>query len=214
MVCVFVLFFAFICICLEVVFFFFKQKTAYEVRISDWSSDVCSSDLALTWLAVAVFVLSVSFLPLARPDDVSARLPLALTPLLHLASQALFPAAVLGVVLRQKLWGGVDLAVRRTLTWWLLTSGLIVTYIVVVTALGELIPGDAGFARVLTTAIVAAGFQPARSWVQRRVDELVHGSGGQPSEAVRQVSRTLGSAGATDDLIGGVLTGQIGRAHV
>src|SRR3546814_10336271 len=28
------------------VFFFFKQKTAYEMRISDWSSDVCSSDLA------------------------------------------------------------------------------------------------------------------------------------------------------------------------
>src|SRR3546814_8194043 len=26
-------------------FFFFKQKTAYEVRISDWSADVCSSDL-------------------------------------------------------------------------------------------------------------------------------------------------------------------------
>src|SRR3546814_4682349 len=39
-------------ICLKVVycvflcyFFFFKQKTAYEMRISDWSSDVCSSDL-------------------------------------------------------------------------------------------------------------------------------------------------------------------------
>src|SRR3546814_5495427 len=33
--------------CLDcfVVFFFFKQKTAYEMRISDWSSDVCSSDL-------------------------------------------------------------------------------------------------------------------------------------------------------------------------
>src|SRR3546814_2866479 len=30
-----------------VVFFFFKQKTAYEMRISDWSSDVCSSDLQL-----------------------------------------------------------------------------------------------------------------------------------------------------------------------
>src|SRR3546814_12596603 len=29
-----------------VLFFFFKQKTAYEMRISDWSSDVCSSDLA------------------------------------------------------------------------------------------------------------------------------------------------------------------------
>src|SRR3546814_8832539 len=30
---------------LRIVFFFFKQKTAYEMRISDWSSDVCSSDL-------------------------------------------------------------------------------------------------------------------------------------------------------------------------
>src|SRR3546814_7335443 len=32
-------------------FFFFKQKTAYEMRISDWSSDVCSSDLFQKWLA-------------------------------------------------------------------------------------------------------------------------------------------------------------------
>src|SRR3546814_4127348 len=29
----------------DLFFFFFKQKTAYEMRISDWSSDVCSSDL-------------------------------------------------------------------------------------------------------------------------------------------------------------------------
>src|SRR3546814_2539008 len=33
-------------VCL-VVFCFFKQKTAYEMRISDWSSDVCSSDLGI-----------------------------------------------------------------------------------------------------------------------------------------------------------------------
>src|SRR3546814_2488014 len=36
-----------------VYFFFFKQKTAYEMRISDWSSDVCSSDLAV--LSVRVY---------------------------------------------------------------------------------------------------------------------------------------------------------------
>src|SRR3546814_4469082 len=34
-----------ICVFSVVFFFFFKQKTAYEMRISDWSSDVCSSDL-------------------------------------------------------------------------------------------------------------------------------------------------------------------------
>src|SRR3546814_9294452 len=46
MVCSYVVFWCcdlymdYVCLC-----FFFKQKTAYEVRISDWSSDVCSSDL-------------------------------------------------------------------------------------------------------------------------------------------------------------------------
>src|SRR3546814_1093758 len=38
-------------VCVSAVFFCFKQKTAYEVRISDWSSDVCSSDL----FAIATF---------------------------------------------------------------------------------------------------------------------------------------------------------------
>src|SRR3546814_7675905 len=36
----------FIIVFCSYVFFFFKQKTAYEMRISDWSSDVCSSDLS------------------------------------------------------------------------------------------------------------------------------------------------------------------------
>src|SRR3546814_20709443 len=43
--------YVFMCVCivgvLSFCFFFFKQKTAYEMRISDWSSDVCSSDLNL-----------------------------------------------------------------------------------------------------------------------------------------------------------------------
>src|SRR3546814_6257185 len=37
----------------SIYFFFFKQKTAYEMRISDWSSDVCSSDLVATAAAAA-----------------------------------------------------------------------------------------------------------------------------------------------------------------
>src|SRR3546814_2385926 len=40
----FLLVYAHCLVCL-LFFFFFKQKTAYEMRISDWSSDVCSSDL-------------------------------------------------------------------------------------------------------------------------------------------------------------------------
>src|SRR3546814_7557818 len=38
-------------LCCGVLFFFFKQKTAYDMRISDWSSDVCSSDLdCIHWI--------------------------------------------------------------------------------------------------------------------------------------------------------------------
>src|SRR3546814_1132304 len=47
-------------------FFFFKQKTAYEMRISDWSSDVCSSDL-----------VGAAFLPTdgqANPADITQAL--------------------------------------------------------------------------------------------------------------------------------------------
>src|SRR3546814_11447536 len=43
------------------VFFFFKQKTAYEMRISDWSSDVCSSDLGVD--AALVGQRAVAFVP-------------------------------------------------------------------------------------------------------------------------------------------------------
>src|SRR3546814_818332 len=55
------------------VFFFFKQKTAYEMRISDWSSDVCSSDLpsirdaALGIGASRIQVVFHHVLPLALP---------------------------------------------------------------------------------------------------------------------------------------------------
>src|SRR3546814_5347395 len=41
--------------------FFFKQKTAYEMRISDWSSDVCSSDLAAKRGVIAAGGLPVEF---------------------------------------------------------------------------------------------------------------------------------------------------------
>src|SRR3546814_8414548 len=54
-------------------FFFFKQKTAYELRISDWSADVCSSDL-LSYPEVPEFNTPVTA-PAATP---SARNPNAI----------------------------------------------------------------------------------------------------------------------------------------
>src|SRR3546814_2631601 len=52
-----------------VFFFFFKQKTAYEMRISDWSSDVCSSDLAWAALNERALPLGIAVHPLEPQRD-------------------------------------------------------------------------------------------------------------------------------------------------
>src|SRR3546814_4468552 len=46
-----------------VIFFFFKQKTAYEMRISDWSSDVCSSDLEFSASIIAASASTAILIP-------------------------------------------------------------------------------------------------------------------------------------------------------
>src|SRR3546814_1877010 len=63
-----------------IIVFFFKQKTAYEVRISDWSSDVCSSDLGRNYRSNARpgsshidrqgLLMGFEALPADRPDPV------------------------------------------------------------------------------------------------------------------------------------------------
>src|SRR3546814_8818372 len=58
----------------SLVFFFFKQKTAYEMRISDWSSDVCSSDLAsLSINLLPTFGALVMLPAIASAQQVSAK---------------------------------------------------------------------------------------------------------------------------------------------
>src|SRR3546814_8682363 len=70
-----------VCVCSSYVYyfvFFFKQKTAYDMRISDWSSDVCSSDLGDVFPLHDIFpILAEAFdIPLTepRPVDVAGEL--------------------------------------------------------------------------------------------------------------------------------------------
>src|SRR3546814_4352336 len=55
------------------VFFFFKQKTAYEMRISDWSSDVCSSDLSALLRSVCADREIIAAIPDCRRREADAR---------------------------------------------------------------------------------------------------------------------------------------------
>src|SRR3546814_13143006 len=49
---------------------FFKQKTAYELRISDWSSDVCSSDLPFAPRSFSLIAIHKYGIPFAFPEEV------------------------------------------------------------------------------------------------------------------------------------------------
>src|SRR3546814_5064706 len=53
--------------------FFFKQKTAYEMRISDWSSDVCSSDLATASASSPMVIFLQYSLPKCIVSDTLAQ---------------------------------------------------------------------------------------------------------------------------------------------
>src|SRR3546814_7588633 len=63
---VFMLVYCVVFVSLYLVFLFFKQKTAYEMRISDWSSDVCSSDLRLEAIVAMAEALDADRLEVAH----------------------------------------------------------------------------------------------------------------------------------------------------
>src|SRR3546814_5663617 len=71
------------CFCSCCLLFFFKQKTAYEMRISDWSSDVCSSDLWLLPSPIGGCTRLYRPIPNCHPGQasVSERVPGPIAPL-------------------------------------------------------------------------------------------------------------------------------------
>src|SRR3546814_7746468 len=101
LICVFFTLCVFCCV---FCFFFFKQKTAYEMRISDWSSDVCSSDLA---------VLTVADADEARAAGLAAELGCKSVPvreIMRVAADVFSPCA-LGAILDEQSIAGLDAAV-------------------------------------------------------------------------------------------------------
>lgn len=172
----------------------------------------------LGWLAIGTLVMALSFVPLSLPvvfDETD--IPkvdlfggtfefldvLSFTPALHLAAQALFPAAIMVAVLRGRMWG-LDLVISRATLSALLTLGLVVVYLLVSLIAQQVIPGD-GFAHLMSAGAVAIAVQPARLLAARRVNRLVYGeASADPTRLVLGLGSKLGVAGDVDDLFAGL----------
>ncbi|MCG5436557.1 hypothetical protein [Micromonospora foliorum] len=145
----------------------------------------------LGWLSIGIGLLALAILPLALATAWGVPVYGPVAPSLMLAAQGFFPTALLVVVLRQRLWG-MEMAVRRTLVWGLLTGILIGSYTLGLLLLNQFVAPSSVLPEAMVTATLAAAFQPIRQWVQRHVDRLVHGESGRP--LIRQVADRLRSA--------------------
>ncbi|WP_301847934.1 sensor histidine kinase [Rhodococcus pyridinivorans] len=157
------------------------------------------------WLALGSALMTASYIPMAVPD-----VPWMLTPLLHLATQAFYPVAILAVVLRQRLWG-IDLAVGRAALAGSLTAVLVTCYLAVTVAVSLVLPNESVFAQAVAATAVALAVQPVRMWLGRKVHRLVYGDGVDPARAVRILGRHFAGADSPDLLLGELAAG-IGTA--
>ncbi|OWY80405.1 histidine kinase [Rhodococcus sp. BUPNP1] len=157
------------------------------------------------WLALGSALMTASYIPMAVPD-----VPWMLTPLLHLATQAFYPVAILAVVLRQRLWG-IELAVGRAALAGSLTAVLVTCYLAVTVAVSLVLPNESVFAQAVAATAVALAVQPVRMWLGRKVHRLVYGDGVDPARAVRILGRHFAGADSPDLLLGELAAG-IGTA--
>lgn len=159
---------------------------------------------ALGWVLSSVLVLAVSYLFLEVGLALGGTSLTAAAPTMFVA-QVMLLAATFALVVRGESWT-VDLAISRSVVAALLGGVVVALYIVIVWLGSRALPMADDTAGLVAVAVVALGVSPLRSWVQRRVDDLVFGSGARVTRLLDDLGRELGS-GSGDDLLASLAEG-------
>jgi two-component system, NarL family, sensor kinase len=140
----------------------------------------------LLWVMLALLVVVVLFaLDPLLPDNVLSIYPIALIPL-----------GILVAIFRHQLLD-IRLVFSRSLLYLLLTAATVGAYLAIVAILGRIVTARVPLgASVAATVLVAAGFNPVRVWLQRRVDRAVYGARRDPVRAIAEVGARLGEVGS------------------
>jgi two-component system NarL family sensor kinase len=163
----------------------------------------------LKWFAYSVSLLAgtMTLLALARlltelPED-SPSVISALWEILYIVAPTMLPVAIGIAILRHRLWD-IDLIIRRTLIYGLLTTVVIAVYVLIVGGLGTVLTGfppsepdgQTTLWQTLPLQLAAAGvvaviFQPLRHWLQRRINRLLYGEVDAPYAVVTRLGQQL-----------------------
>ena len=160
----------------------------------------------LHWLLLGVLAtIAVGASAFVLPSRWTEVLPaLAVLPL---------PAACLVALVRHRLWD-VDLVLSRSLTYGLLSAGIVMAYVASVAVLGAVLGSTAG-APVLATTVVALLVLPLHTRLQRLVNRLVHGEVEDPWTALARLGDRLEAATGAAEVADRVLpdlVAQVSRA--
>jgi len=161
------------------------------VLIARWVAARGRTRTEWAWLTIGHVFLTASYLSLVLPESLS--LPgwvMQFGLIAPVVGQVVYPAAILVVVLGQRMWG-VEVLISRLVLWALLTVGGVAVYLVMVVIVPLVLPGTEG-AWIIAPVAVAMAVQPIRLWLQRRIDRLVYGEGADPSSLVSRLGETIG----------------------
>ncbi len=169
-----------------------------------WRQETGSGRRALAAVFLALVLLLVSFtgLQVAGDGSLGETVRTVLVTLLFV-SQVLLPVAVLVLVLRERMWG-VEVVVSRATVWGLLSAFVVAAYVVLVWAAGQVLPWSTRVGGAVSAALLALAVQPARRWLQVRVDRLVYGTEPDAGAVMSRVGARLRDG---DDALGALVDG-------
>lgn len=161
---------------------------------------------ALWWIFGSFVVLATAYVLFEIGLAIGGGVTLsAAAPLLFVA-QMMLVAGTFALVVQGASWT-TDLAFSRSIVAALIGGVVMTAYILLVWAGSRALPMADGTVGLIAVAAVALGVSPLRSWVQRRVDQLVFGSGAEVSRLLADLGHGLKTGRSDGDLLADLADG-------
>jgi len=152
----------------------------------------------LRWLLYAAAMVVLAFV-------LETLVPSPAVTVVSVVALGFIPVAVCIAIARERLYD-IDVLISRSVVYGVLTTAVIVTYVVVVAAMGGLLQGEAGLiGPLVATGVIAVAFQPARELIQRRVTRWVYGAEAEPYAALAALARRVERAVGPESILPAVV---------